>query len=946
MKLSGTRLDKRDEYLLLRRMRVLSGEEYKGLVLALERAEAGVVKRREKAAQKAQALREEKARLKKVEGARKAEARAQRAREKRQEKRMKAVTLISQKFSTPVDGRGDELYQLAKPLIGVHTTFRAIVVGTGDGNPFNIDIQLDGASLHAFYTDLIRQYPVGSDEEVLVSEVTFYVSKVLRGVRRAQSFRDGLVHCVLDPMERDLKKRFDSYKNKKDICTIKGCLKKVEEYKVKYADGIPEADMEMVAKSVGYHIRIYDILNNELYNFNNNTKKNVLEFINTRMNHVEPGKLLLDSKDGVEVSQEKLQDILLDCMAEGKHYMFRGDPKDGKPNWICTSEGSWKVANPDLDEILESHKENKIFEYAFNASKYPMVNNFIREGCIVNSSNTIVSGGVAIDHLDLKHAYAQFKTKFLGKIHQWGDLNGESMKFVEDHIGIYRCRVSSDVPWFLKKLGFAKGKSYTLPSVEFVYLQKWMAFKVESGVWGEAVDLELGDNMMDDRKLYQLWAGRLGMEYDSQVFMFPSTLEQAEHLVSLLGEEQVEFFEHTQMVRVYREKKVVKTTHHIFAFITANTRINLLEKMSEVGFENVSSVVLDGIYLLKEVEEDALFRKKPITEKTSHTPWYKPSVGCMMPLYNEMFLNQVVRRGVPGNAFLAGQGGSGKTHWALTCGKYNDILYISPTRALGIKMREKYGVSWDTLHRLIGLDGERKKTLSWKDKHGRAPSVVLLDELTMCEKSMVEKAIEMYPGTLFLLAGDMEGSQWFQCRSGDGITFASLYDVSSWETLRFEKDWRAVDDSLKTLKKDVRAQMRLWLGDGGVLDARLIQKWLLERVTSVSVSDAIAMFSKGDMWIDPTKKMSSTLLEAGVCSGHRVYREGFHNGKWMCKGDILAEEVEGHTEKKGSITTHSIQGQTISTGKIFISLFGSFEYAMPYTAISRAVRLEQLVFVA
>jgi hypothetical protein len=82
-----------------------------------------------------------------------------------------------------------------------------------------------------------------------------------------------------------------------------------------------------------------------------------------------------------------------------------------------------------------------------------------------------------------------------------------------------------------------------------------------------------------------------------------------------------------------------------------------------------------------------------------------------------------------------------------------------------------------------------------------------------------------------------------------------------------------------------------------------------------------------------THAINKRLLEKGVVSGY--YKKG---------GWISAEEKVGY-EKRASFTIHSYQGSTIESGKVFISITNLFEYTMLYTAISRAVNYNQLVFV-
>jgi len=787
------------------------------------------------------------------------------------------------------------------------------------------------------------------------TSIVFYKESAIIANKRKQNFRDGISHCVLDVMEKNLMGRAEGYSSKYDRNKVNKLIGLCRQFKEEYDLGIPEDDMEAVCKALKFNVTIYDLLDNKLYSFNENSKQK-LSYCNVRLNHLEIGRLSLTSQP-IEVSQEQLDAILDGVIAERKFYAFEGNPKNGKAYCIRTVDGAWRVANPDIDEMNECNEKNGLRDYALNATVQPELNEFIKEGRVVNATNCMVNGGLVVDHLDLKMAYTQFtrfeNAKFLGKIHQYAKLKGMGVGFMRENIGMYRFKVISANDT-MKRLGFKVGKSYTLPSVEvLLYVDKgWLTVELVSGVWGSAVDISLDDNMKDKRKLYQLWSGRLGMEYDSKVFMFPGSIEEAEQLMAVLGDEVVKHYELTGYIHISRPKKAVNTLHHVMAFITAYTRMNILVKMEDVGFENVASVVLDGIYLTKKCEADDVFRRKPITVHTDSRFWFHPSVSSdsFMKDFNTLF-----GRGVAGNVFLQGQGGSGKSHYVFNNQCYNkDLLYIVPTRALGIQKRAECGVKWTSIQKFVGeeyvkADGKVLKCRSWKEEAGRTPAVAFIDELTMMSAKMVEKAIEMYPNTLFILAGDLEGKQWFQCRNGDGEKFCELFDVTGWKTIKFESDWRAKGcDELVAFKKALRVQMRLWNEEGGRIDARIIEDWVRSKVKPVSFDDAVmmAMFDDGYVWIDPLRKTSDLLLKYGVCSGYRCKYEGKDkDGIFRTKGEILSSDAGNITEKKGSITTHSIQGQTVAKGKIFISLKGSFEYAMIYTAVSRAVSMKQLVFV-
>jgi hypothetical protein len=220
-------------------------------------------------------------------------------------------------------------------------------------------------------------------------------------------------------------------------------------------------------------------------------------------------------------------------------------------------------------------------------------------------------------------------------------------------------------------------------------------------------------------------------------------------------------------------------------------------------------------------------------------------------------------------------------------------------------------------------------------KEHNPPQVLLVDELTQLRAEWVEKIFELYPESLIILAGDLDAKgQWFQCRGGKPGDHSVMWKPHDVDIIDFLEDRRSEDDLLKQLKLDIREEMRRVFKDGDSGEQYEMEAWARDKLKSVEFFDAVGMFEEGDTWIAGTHKINESLLSAGVCSGW-----------WKSGGSISTEEKEGF-EKRGSFTIHAYQGKTIRTGKIFISLSGMFEMSMLYTAVSRAVRFSQLVFVA
>jgi hypothetical protein len=133
---------------------------------------------------------------------------------------------------------------------------------------------------------------------------------------------------------------------------------------------------------------------------------------------------------------------------------------------------------------------------------------------------------------------------------------------------------------------------------------------------------------------------------------------------------------------------------------------------------------------------------------------------------------------------------------------------------------------------------------------------------------------------------------------------------------------------MKIQLRDVMAQ---YYTDGELGDARLMAQKVRELFGVQKFS--VDMFSPGDTVIAGTHKTNDKLLEMGIVSGYLSALK-----------ERSKEFVEGW-KARGSFTTHSYQGSTIREGKVFVVVDDSFEMAMIYTAVSRAVLSTQIVFV-
>lgn len=839
----------------------------------------------------------------------------------------------------------DRLYNACKSLVGKNSCYLRIV-RNGDAIVSKI-IDIGDSKQYDIYYDLIRPnlFENGSEGETIftnnaVCRIILSMAQEIPSKRILQAFREGEKHCVLEPLYRlfmEYVKNSDSASSKKRYTTI---ANRMQRLMTEYENGVPEDKMEEVAKSAYRCIIIYDVLGNEIKRYNKLSPK-IFHFTNTRENHLDVGHITMD-KQYTSVSQDELNQIMLQHDMNNEFYLFRGNYDTRIPQSIRSANGSWAVFNDDYEIFQEFNKTIGVRNYRIDAVKYPVLNNFIKDGTIVHS------GAVALNkspndldnvvHYDMEKAYTQHNVSpyfngFLGHIQQWAMLSDKDLDFVRSHIGMYRFRVIENTT-LLRKLGMRVGNEYTLASPELLYMCDVLGLVVElvAGCWGTRAEIKYTPEMLEKRR-YCTWAGKLGMETQKDVYMFKGSYEWACHLKSEIGEDRVSFW--GDFICVKNPKKTVFTSHHLFAFITAYSRINMMEMMRRVDGELVK-VVLDGIYFRGSMNTEGLKvafsnDKKLIEHKGFSKGWYQPSSTILD--WSEYAVD------LDGSCVLAGAGGTGKSFRVFNDKTIYQPLYVVPSHLLGRKFRQQYGCSYTTIHKLIGMDCR-----PYGEENGH-PHNIFMDELTMMDKEWVEKAISMYPESRFYIAGDIDGKQWYQCRNGSAEKFSDIWIPSreEWRYVDFTKDMRSKDEELRVFKEDIRSLMRNVFTDGGCDDAHRINNTVRNLVKTVAFGDAIKMFSRGDVWIAGTHKTNRRLLEAGVVSGWINNRKEAVFAEKINSIDEWVEEKEG--EKRGSFTVHSFQGLTISDKKVFVSL-DMFEYAMFYTAISRVCHFNQLVIVA
>ena len=789
------------------------------------------------------------------------------------------------------------------------------------------------------------------------------VSEAIAPSTLVQHFADGTTHCVAEPLARYWEDRARTAEAggalrdtvNKNWQNARACRR----YGLEWPGGIPEGEpMEKMAKIAKRRIIIFDVMNNEQSSYNEKCV-HVFKFMNTREHHLDENHISIDS-DAVKVTRSQMEDLVLEH--EGQHYLFEGPV--GTPTSLRSVKGCWKVENP-LHEMYKAHDEaNGVRHAGINAAEHPQLNAYLKAATRVCSAPIRVGEGEVTGQLDGEYAYTrhndvpeEYRRGFPARIWSWRTLlpsmtEGRERSFVDRHFGIYKFRILSNPDPMLVRMGLEVGGVYILPSPEVLYyIDRGVTVSLMSGVFGSSKDITYKPEMYEkyvtesgSGRGYALWAGCQGHDQPNRAFRFKGSQVWANHLAARFGEANVKIAD--GIITVAKPNLHYYTNHHTFAFITAYLRINVFELLKTIKQPLV--VLMDGVFYGGEKEpERGIFREKAgvFPEKVrEEARWF---IDCSE--VDDSFMPTLEQEALLGHCVLAGAGGCGKTHGILTDKGFNSVAYVVPQHNLGKAKATDYKIYYKTINKAIGLPYGDKPTRSMAEE-GFFPPVFLTDELTMMDGAWIEKLREDHPYAQILVCGDIErradGSiMALQCRNGTPGAFSKVFDPpADWGWTVATTDYRSrladgsPDEELIAFKQQLRAWMREGYTDGGPADACKMYDRLVESGRPIMrLKDAVPLFESGDTWIAGKNETSRRLMTLGVVSG------------WSCragpeKGTRSITEVVGW-EKRGSFTTHSFQGQTVTTGRLFVSINDAFEHAMLYTAISRATCMDQIVLV-
>ena len=243
------------------------------------------------------------------------------------------------------------------------------------------------------FRKLFVDYDGTNIQEKDIIEVRF--AKELNPAYLAQKYREGIKHCVIEPLDKLWSIPTISETMKR---TQKRMLKRINEYRLLYGnEGIPETDFQQIADHLNTSIIIRDAFgDNEKVFTTKNPNKSII-FENRSINHLEQVPSV--KAERIITHQEAIRII-----AYEDNIVWQGFISD--PIRIITPTEILNVENPLITYFQEMRDLMPNVE--LNATKNPDVNQFIQTATIINSAPLQLSNNISTGHLDLKFAYTQF----------------------------------------------------------------------------------------------------------------------------------------------------------------------------------------------------------------------------------------------------------------------------------------------------------------------------------------------------------------------------------------------------------------------------------------------------------------------------------------------------------------------------------------------------------
>ena len=842
---------------------------------------------------------------------------------------------------------------------------------------------------------------------------TYLPNRIITTERIVQAFAEGVTNCLLTPILSWFEAQHEEVTTDRSKKRYANLIRKTNKLLEEYPVSVPEADLQYIADTLQIRIEIeFPIPKVTPFIEVESSKKflRTFRFINTRIDHLDMQRIVSD--EPTVVSREVMEQIVAD--------------DDGLLHYNKNNLGICAVYTLDCKYVLEDEYATAVSFFEMKTGldlckidhiAEPKLSNFILQGVHYNGTvdyetiwkvtenydfngfdeiilNTpdqyVLKDEHEIKHIDMEKAYTQFRESryycgFMHSVHHFrvtDKVQGIGMWVITD---IDYSGVSYNTRKHLEKMEvFDNDQIYTNPDLAFLD-HVGAKYKVVAGAWSvNPLHFDFTDVMLNTKyevgedkiPYYSKWTGGCNhISTEKRIF-----LRGGEDYYTAIKQSGVDchFFptgehdrENDEILVTYPKNKMLHLSQ-ITAYITAYTRLNLLEQLCRMDYDSIVRVCVDGIYyrplkfdklnfdvenLIHDFSGPELgngFRVKK--EKTFAN---KQCGRYTLGYYDGKFEGSQTRRdGVYHTEAHIGVGGGGKTHSNMTDDGLQRALYIAPSWKLARKKKEEYGLDVTVWAKLLN-DPETKRI------YQRKYNVFILDECSQMTEGTKQSIIKDFPYTMLIFCGDL-GFQLPPC-VGDEMGLSGMGRVVSYTTnyrcvckkllsvltqmrqsIANNEDGRSICDRVYDVLRGRRLPFTYDVPDMILSSTHRGKDTFTARYgTTASLKLEIEKLQKQKKR-DLNEENRLKLFQETVS----VPRSNTITDKWFVRsvgkeystGEIVVGDKPSGviSNLQHAYTTHSIQGET-AYHKLIIDTKGMQKDArMLHTALSRAKRLDQI----
>jgi hypothetical protein len=797
----------------------------------------------------------------------------------------------------------------------------------------------------------LNDWYVNSDTDLFQNNeyegnVYFYEpSDTLTTKKIVQAFREGINHCVFNPIRLWATEIKDSCEKKNTtFYRYDKLIRDLDKLEKEYENGVPEDALPEICNKLQIDISVdLPFCQNKVVE-GQSIKKRLkhFKFTNTRLNHVDLNEVVGEN-NFIEVSQEELIEIQKELNEKNEFYTFRKN--NNTVSSINTLDKQYKLKNEMINIFNQFEIDTGLNHCKIDDIDDRELTDFINGGTNYNCTVDFSDDRENVKHIDMKKAYVKFRscfyyTGFLGKITDFRQCN----KIMG--VGMYLItNLEFADNWFKgyndKMKMYLDNNVYTSP--ELLMLNDYgVKYDIVCGCWGvEPLHFDFTEEMINGvdensigekkPKYYAKWTGMCDMHNLEKKFWIKGNKEYFEIIKAHCEEGTIRYYDNESGC-ISIKKKHNYHLSHITAFITAYQRINVIEQLKEIDIDNVVRVCVDGIFHREEhIELKNVFRIKDEFNFDNIAGDSYVS-NATTNIEHDYFICDIKSRNHFNKELHLGAGGCGKTQYNCDDKGLVKVLFVAPSWKLARCKNKETGINCSVWARLITVDPIRISEI--KEKY----NCLIIDEVSMMTEEQKKFIFKTYSNMKIIMCGDL-GYQLPPIENDEEMNTTGFDNIITYNT-----NYRCKDEKLKQILNTLREMI------SQEKNIHQINKWVINEFTKlgrmISIEDLKEKYNVNDMILCGTNQLKDyyTGLFTGKFPIEKYYV--LENNRLYCNGEIVIGEkpIKTKSEIRHCFTTHSIQGETAEFN-LFIDSKKMFDSRMFYTAISRARYLHQIFII-